>query len=78
MIDRVELGDVARQVAAYRDFKITHAELVEWARVAMTAQSIPPSQVDQVMDMLLDISTSSPVSMNAALKNYEKWTQPLF
>ena len=75
MIDKVTLGDVARHIAAYRDHKISHKDLVEWARAAMMAYEIPASQAEQVIDILQDISTSSEVMMNAALRNYSALIQ---
>ena len=71
MISEVTVCDIAVKIAEYRDFRITHPELQEWARAAMMAASIPPSQVNQVMDLLQDISASTPVSMRRALKEHE-------
>ncbi len=72
MIEKVTIGEVAVQIAAYRDQKLTHAHLVEWARQAMMAPEIPPSQVEVVMDILQDISKSTAISLNAALVTYQK------
>ena len=55
MISDLSIGDVAIKIAEYRDFKITHDDLVEWAREAMFATKIPPHQVQEVMDLLLEI-----------------------
>lgn len=72
MLSEVTVGDIAIKIAEYRDFKLTHPELIEWARAAMMAASIPPSQVNQVMDLLQDISASTPVSMRRAIDEHEK------
>jgi len=72
MISEVTIGDVAIKIAEYRDFKITHEELVEWARAAMFAATIPPHQVHQVMDLLQDISVSTAVAMRRAIDEHEK------
>lgn len=72
MISEVTIGDVAIKIAEYRDFKITHPELIEWSRAAMMAATIPPSQVDQVMELLMDIGMSTPVTMRRALSNHDK------
>lgn len=75
MIDKVSIGDVARKVADYRDFRITHEELVHWAREAMMAGSIPPSEVETVMDLLLDISASTPEIMRRAITQHDLLSQ---
>ncbi len=72
MISSVSIGDVAVKIAQYRDFKITHDDLVEWSRAAMMAVSIPPSQVDEVMELLMDIRKSTPIAMRRALADHEK------
>ena len=72
MISEVAVGDIAIKIAEYRNFKITHPELLEWAREAMMAATIPPSQVNQVMDLLQDISCSTPVSMRRAIGEHDK------
>ena len=72
MLSEVSIGDIAIKIAEYRDFKITHPELLEWTRAAMMAATIPPSQVNQVMDLLQDISASTPVSMRRAIDEHEK------
>lgn len=72
MISDLSIGDVAIKIAEYRDFKITHEDLVEWAREAMFATKIPPHQVEEVMDLLQDISVSTALSMRRALTEHEK------
>lgn len=72
MISEITIGEVAIKIAEYRDFKLTHEELVEWSREAMFAASIPPHQVDQVMDLLQDISMSTAVAMRRAISDHEK------
>jgi len=72
MLSEVTVGDIAIKIAEYRNFKITHPELLEWAREAMLAATIPPSQVNQVMDLLQDISASTPVTMRRAIDEHEK------
>lgn len=72
MLNEVSIGDIAIKIAEYRDFKITHSDLIEWARAAMMAADIPPSQVVQVMDLLQDISASTPVSMRRAIGEHDK------
>ena len=72
MISSVSIGDVAVKIAQYRDFRITHEDLVEWSRAAMMAADIPPSQVVEVMDLLMDISISTPLAMRRALLDHEK------
>ncbi len=72
MLSETSIGDVAVKIAEYRDFRITHEELVEWSRAAMFAADIPPSQVHHVMDLLQDISMSSAVTMRRAINEHEK------
>ncbi|GEM_PF-2580621 len=72
MMDKVTIGDVAVKISEYRDFKISHQDLVDWSRTAMMASSIPPSQVEVVIDLLQDISRSTPITINAALATHEK------
>jgi len=70
MIDRVSIGDVAIKIAEYRDWRITHDDLVEWARAAMMAADIFPAEVATIMDLLQDISASTPVSMRRAIEEH--------
>lgn len=71
MINETSIGDVAIKIAEYRDFKLTHEELVEWSRAAMFAANIPPVQVDHVLEILQDISMSTGVSMRRAINEHE-------
>lgn len=70
MIDQLSIGDVAIKIAEYRDFRITHDDLLEWARAAMMATEIYPSEVAAIMDLLQDISASTPVSMRRAIEEH--------
>ncbi len=72
MINSVSIGDVAIKIAQYRDFRITHDDLVEWARAAMMAATIPAYQLDEVMNLLMDICASTPIAMRRALSDHEK------
>ena len=70
MIDKLSIGDVAVKIAEYRDFRITHDDLVEWSRAAMMATDIYPLEVNMIMDLLQDISASTPVSMRRAIEEH--------
>jgi hypothetical protein len=77
MIDRVTMADCSAQIAAYLDGRLTHADIVEWARAAMLAQSMPPHEQRAIMDLLLDISASTEQKFARAAKEYRKMTSPL-
>ena len=77
MMDKVCLNDVANQVTAFRADRITHAELVEWAREALMALEYPPEESDLLMEILQDLSGSTPAMVESALKNYGKVMQAL-
>jgi hypothetical protein len=70
MIDHVSIGDIAIKIAEYRDFRITHEDIVEWARAAMMAANIPKHEVPHVVDLLQDISCSTGVSMRRAIEEH--------
>ncbi|MBG89745.1 MAG: hypothetical protein CMO80_22990 [Verrucomicrobiales bacterium] len=72
MIDQVSIGDIAVKIAEYRDFKVTHEEIIGWSRAAMMAAHIPPHEVPHVMDLLQDISCSTPETMRRAVEEHEK------
>ncbi|MFT4586860.1 MAG: hypothetical protein ACI8QF_000948 [Limisphaerales bacterium] len=77
MMDKVCLNDVANRVATFRANRITHAELVEWAREALLASEYPPDESDLLMEILQDLSGSTPALVESALKNYGKVMQAL-
>jgi hypothetical protein len=77
MLQRVTLADCAAQIGAYLDGRLTHAEIVEWARAAMLALEMPAPEQRQIMDLLQDISASSEQSFVRAAKEYRKLTSPL-
>ena len=77
MIDRVTMADCSAYIAAYLDGRLTHKEVVEWARAAMLAQEMPAHEQRQIMDLLLDISASTEESFTRAAKEYRKMTSPL-
>jgi hypothetical protein len=77
MIDRVTMADCSAHIAAYLDGRLTHKEVVEWARAAMLAQEMPAHEQRQIMDLLLDISASTEQSFARAAKEYRKMTSPL-
>lgn len=77
MIARVTLADCSAKIGEYLDSTITHEQLVEWGREAMMAIDIPPSELTEIMNLLQDISLSTPQSLRQAAKHYRALTSPL-
>lgn len=76
-MEKAGLNDVAVQVTAFRAGRMTHASLVEWAREALMALEFPPDESDLLMEILQDLSGSTPAMVESALKNYGKVMQAL-
>ncbi|NJN05688.1 MAG: hypothetical protein HC814_03900 [Rhodobacteraceae bacterium] len=68
----ITLADCSTQIAAYLDARITHVEIVSWAREAMFAENMPPAENAAIMDLLQDISASTEQSMAGAADTYRK------
>jgi hypothetical protein len=77
MLDRITMADCSAQVAGYLDGRLTHAEVVAWARAAMLALEMPAHEQRQIMDLLQDISASTEQSFARAAREYRKMTSPL-
>ena len=77
MMEKVCLNDVAVRVTEFRAGRLTHAGLVEWAREALIASEFPPDESDLLMEILQDLSGSTPEMVESALKNYGKVMQAL-
>lgn len=77
MMEKVCLNDVAARVTAFRAKRMTHAELVEWAREALLATEYPADESDLLMEILQDLSGSTPALVESAFKNYGKVMQAL-
>lgn len=66
----VTLTMIARQLQRHLDGGITHEALVEWARQAMFADTMPANEVEEILDLLMDISQSTQETFRAANKHY--------
>ena len=77
MVKRVTLADCAAKVGEYLDSTITHEQLIEWGREATMASDIPPTEIGEIMDLLQDISLSTPRSLREAAKHYRALNSPL-
>lgn len=77
MITRVTLADCSGKIGEYLDGALSHEQLVEWAREAMLATDIPSTESAAMMDLLQDISLSTPRSLREAAKHYRAFTSPL-
>jgi hypothetical protein len=77
MMDRVTMADCSAHIAAYLDGRLTHKEVVEWARAAMLAREMPAHEQHQIMDLLQDVSASTEQSFARAAKEYRKMTSAL-
>ncbi len=71
MIEKVTLRDVAGKVGAFRAELIGFDALVAWAREAIMAPEFPPDESDLIMEILQDISASSPALLDKALKTHD-------
>lgn len=76
-MDKVCLNDVAMKVTAFRAGRMPHRDLVVWAREALMAPEFPPDESDLLMEILQDLSGSTPAVVESALKNYGKVMQAL-
>lgn len=76
-MEKVCLSDVATRVTAFRAGRMTHQSLVEWAREALMALEFPADESDLLMEILQDLSGSTPAMVESALKNYGKVMQVL-
>lgn len=77
MLDRVTMADCSAQIAGYLDGRLTHADVVEWARAAMLAFEMPEHEQRTIMELLQDINASTEQSFARAAKEYRKMTSPL-
>jgi hypothetical protein len=77
-MQRVTMADCAAQIGGYLDGRLTHTDVVEWARAAMLASEMPAHEQREIMDLLQDISASTEESLARAAKEYQKMTSPLF
>jgi hypothetical protein len=77
MIRKVTLADCAAKIGDCLDQRLTHEQLLEWVRDAMMAEEIPPPEYERVMELLMDLSVSTPRSFARAAKEYRALTSPL-
>ncbi len=71
------MSDCSAKIADYMESRITHEQLIEWVREAMLAQEMPLFEQRQIMDLLQDLSQSTPRSLANAAKNYRRMASPL-
>lgn len=71
MIERVTLRDLAGRIGAFRAGMVSFDGLVEWAREAIMAPEFPEEESDLIMEILQDISASSPAMLNKALETHD-------
>lgn len=77
MIRHVTLRDCAEKIGDFMEARLTHPEIVEWARAAMFAVEMPASEQQEIVDLLQDLSRSTPETLAAAAKNYRLMQSPL-
>jgi hypothetical protein len=77
MLQRVTLADCSDKLGDYLESRLSHQDLLDWVREAMIAVDIPPHEHAQVMDLLQDISVSTPQALASAAKNYRVMHSPL-
>ena len=73
----VTLTTIARQVQRHLDGGLTHEDLVEWARQAMFADTMPANEVEEILDLLMDISQSTKETFRVATKHYGAFQKAL-
>lgn len=71
MIERVTLRDIAGWLGRFRAGLIEFEDLVSWAREAIMAPEFPEDESDLIMEMLQDISASSPEMLEKALDTHD-------
>lgn len=71
MIEKVTLRDIAGRIGMFRAGLTSFDELVEWAREAIMVPEFPEEESDLIMEMLQDISASSPEMLGKALETHD-------
>ncbi len=77
MLHRVTLADCSARIGDYLESRLSHGQIVEWSREAMLAQEMPCHEQAAIVDLLQDISLSTPQSLASAAKNYRRLASPL-